>query len=634
MLRKQLKLAGALEKKSQWQQAAEIYQSVLSSAPREPTALSRLATLCSRAGKGQVATSLFQRLSTVRELDPDELASFARALLDCGHKQMAARLLQQSLLRNSGNADAWYQLGRLLAGNHDYEKAAGCFQRASFLRPDDIISAEALAQCLLKSGHYALARPVVEKLYTKNPDSEKLALSYAQLLYYTGRLKQAISLLLVVIEKRQSLQPLLWLAMCYMQVGDKASFDDVEWKILNASEKLSDEQCQELKLWKSRCYMQIGEKQSALRLINEVLDAQPDNAAAWQYLVDTMPSGIDEDRLSILQKVINNESDPVKKGGLYFALGRIYENDSDKAKEVQAYEKANLAIAPHRHHYHESLRQSAEELIQYFSKQKIEELSKGGDQNFRPIFILSMPRSGTTLLEQVLGSHSGIATAGESTIMDYVLDQRKQSLCMETRREYLTSLTADEVATLAADFRAMISAVADTDSPFIVEKGMNNIRDAGLLAAMYPGAVFIILERHPMDVGWGCFKQNFSYQNFSYSYEGIASEFSRFLLLRDHWLESLPSMPITVRYEDMVLDLRGTVKPLIEACGLSWEEDCLTFERRKTSVATASMHQVRRGLYSDSLSRWKSYGDLMAPMYRALAGRGVFEKTEYEEPAL
>jgi len=324
----------------------------------------------------------------------------------------------------------------------------------------------------------------------------------------------------------------------------------------------------------------------------------------------------------------------MRLGGLYFALGRIYENASDKEKEVAAYEKANEVIAPRRHHYGKALEESTAELIDYFSLQRIKTLSTGGNRTFRPILVLSMPRSGTTLLEQVLGSHSEIATAGESTVMDYVLDQRKQSLAFGTRREYLQALTADEVALLAEEFRAMISAVADSDSPVIVEKGMNNVRDAGLLAAMFPEATFIILERHPMDVGWGCFKQNFSYQNFSYSYEGIASEFSRFFALKKHWLENLPKKPFVVRYEDMVLDLRGTVKPLVESCGLVWEEGCLEFQQRRVAVATASMNQVRKGLYSDSLNRWKSYGDLMGPLYSALASKGVFNETDYEEPAL
>ncbi|WP_300354403.1 tetratricopeptide repeat-containing sulfotransferase family protein [Alcanivorax sp.] len=634
MLRKQLKLAQALEKKSQWQKAAEVYQSILSSSPSDPTALSRLATLCSRAGENRISATLFQRLSTVRKLESGELAAFGRALLGCGNKKMAAQLLQQSLLQNSMQADAWYQLGRLLAESKDFERAAGCFQRVTSLTPNDSMAAEALAQCLLKSGHYALARPVVEKLYSLDPDNSKLALAYAQLLYHTGRLQQAISQLSVIVERDSSLKPLLWLAMSYMQIGDKASFDAIESEILTFPEKLTSEQKQELKLWKSRCYMQIGEKESAISMIYEVLDAQPSNATAWQYLADAMPSGIDEGRLSMLHESIEKESDSMRLGGLYFALGCIYENCSDKTKEVEAYEKGNKAIAPQRHHYDEALRESAAELIDYFSLQQIKTLSAAGDRTFRPIFILSMPRSGTTLLEQVLGTHSGIAAAGESTVMDYVLDQRKQSLGLESRREYLKALSIDEIGLLAAEFRVMISKVAESDSPVIVEKGMNNVRDAGLLAAMFPEATFIILERHPMDVGWGCFKQNFSYQNFSYSYDGIASEFSRFFALKKHWLEHLPKKPFAVRYEDMVLDLRGTVKPIIESCGLDWEEGCLEFQQRRVAVATASMNQVRKGLYSDSLNRWKNYGDLMGPLYSALASKGVFNETDYEEPAL
>ncbi|MGJ3256805.1 MAG: tetratricopeptide repeat-containing sulfotransferase family protein [Alcanivorax sp.] len=634
MLRKQLKLAQTLEKKSQWQKAAEVYQLILSSSPSEPTALSRLGVLCSRAEKNETSVTLFQRLSAVRKLDSGELAAFGRALLGCGKKQIAARILQQSLLQNSSQADAWYQLGLLLADNGDFEKAAGCFQRVTILNPNDSMAAEALAQCLLKSGHYSLARPVVEKLYSLNPGNQKLALSYAQLLYHTGRLQQAISQLSAIAEKSASLKPLLWLAMSYMQVGDKSSFDAIESKILNAQETLSPEQSQELRLWKSRCYMQVGKKEYAVSIIRGVLDEQPGNASAWQYLADAMPSGIDESQLSRLRESISNESDPLRLGGLYFALGRIYENGSDKKKEVAAYEKGNEAIAPHRHHYSEALEESAAELIENFSLQQIKALSAGGDRTFRPILILSMPRSGTTLLEQVLGSHSGVATAGESTVMDYVLDQRKQFLAFETRREYLQALSAEEVALLAKEFRVMISAVAESDSPVIVEKGMNNVRDAGLLAAMFPEATFIVLERHPMDVGWGCFKQNFTYQNFSYTYDGIASEFSRFLALKKHWLESLPKRPFVVRYEDMVLDLRETVKPLIESCGLAWEEGCLEFLQRQVAVATASMNQVRRGLYSDSLNRWKSYGALMRPLYKALASKGVFEVSDYENPAL
>jgi hypothetical protein len=158
---------------------------------------------------------------------------------------------------------------------------------------------------------------------------------------------------------------------------------------------------------------------------------------------------------------------------------------------------------------------------------------------------------------------------------------------------------------------------------FIAEKGMNNTRDAGLLAAMFPNASFVYIKRHPLDIAWGCFKQNFSTQNFSFSYEGIARQFANFRGMVQFWRTELPQGLYELSYEGLVGDMQATVEGLLAHVGLPWNDACLAFDKRKKEVVTASMNQIRQGLFTSAVGRWEKYGDLLLPLKRELEKAGV-----------
>ena len=232
-----------------------------------------------------------------------------------------------------------------------------------------------------------------------------------------------------------------------------------------------------------------------------------------------------------------------------------------------------------------------------------------------------MPRSGSTLVEQVLSSHPDVAAAGEAP----ALPQAIGGFIRDPRFRVREAAGLDDASLVALGERycGALRKLAP-QAPVLVDKFLTNFLQVGLLRRAVPNARFIHVRRAPMDNGFGIFRTLFTSQiPYAYDLKEIADAYAQTHRLCDHWESVAPDTLLQVDYEDLVRDLEGTARRLLDFVGLPWDDACLSFHETERPVMTASATQVRQPLYSSSIERWRRYEAHLAPLARAFAAHGI-----------
>jgi hypothetical protein len=250
-----------------------------------------------------------------------------------------------------------------------------------------------------------------------------------------------------------------------------------------------------------------------------------------------------------------------------------------------------------------------------------ERFAGSGNPARDPIFIIGLPRSGSTLLEQILASHSMVEGTSElADIQRIVLELSGREMTDEESRypAILPDLSPDDLRRFGDQYLADTQ-VYRSGKPIFIDKMPNNFRHVGLIHLILPNARIIDARREPMACCFSNFKQLFaSGQEFTYSLEDIARYYRTYVEVMDHWDYVLPGRVLRVQHEDVVADLEGNVRRILDHCGLPFEQGCLEFHKTERSIRTASSEQVRRPIFREGLDQWKHYEPWLEPLRTAL----------------
>jgi len=370
----------------------------------------------------------------------------------------------------------------------------------------------------------------------------------------------------------------------------------------------------------------LAEAEAALR---EALRLQPQFAIPHARLATLLRAKLPAADLAALEERLRDEALPAgPRARLLFGLAHVMDARGDFQRAGEALREANaLSIetnAKCREYSPLDHEQFTDMIVHEFQPALFARLQGLGSASRRPVFVIGLPRSGTTLTEQILASHPDIHGAGELRFSRQSFES--MPTVMEraaSPRECLAHLDATNVRTLAEEHLLKLATI-NSEAPLIVDKMPDNYLYLGFLSVLFPRATFIHCRRDLRDIAVSCWMTDFRNIRWANSTDHVLSRFTQYRRVMDHWRATLPHTIHDVDYEDMVDDVEGVARRLIAACGLAWDPACLEFYRHKRPIRTASVTQVRQPVYKQSVARWRNYepflGDLFAQLERLAPG--------------
>ena len=311
----------------------------------------------------------------------------------------------------------------------------------------------------------------------------------------------------------------------------------------------------------------------------------------------------------------------VDRQHLCFALGKAFEDRGDYAESWRYYSQGNALKRSESRYRAEIIETNTRQQIEVCTREFFASRKGVGDRRPDPIFIVGLPRAGSTLIEQILASHSrvdGTHELGEIPRMVLDLQGRQPDLDNPRYPGVLAELTP-------ADFRRLGEKYLDDtriyrgNKPYFIDKMPNNFRHIGLIHLILPNAKIIDVRRKPIACCFSSLKQLFATgQEFTYSVEDIARYYRTYLDVMQHWDEVLPGRVLRVQHEDVVADLESNVRRILDFCGLAFEPSCLEFHKTARSVRTASSEQVRQPIFRNGIDQWTKYEPWLGPLKEAL----------------
>jgi len=576
----------------------------------------------------------------VLELEPNHAAAL-HALGQIGYltgdPKQAIVFLQRATECEPDNADFWNDLGVVYCKAEAFPEAAAACEEALRLRPDFAEALSNLGFALLNQGKHDLAVAVLEEAVRLRPD---LADAYGNLgtaLKCLDRPEEAVAALDQAIRLNPNNVHAANIAGMIVQR---------EGNLLRAMEyyrytlRVQPDYADALNNLAS-VYKEQGALDEAVGHFRETLRIQPGHVVAYSNLSELAAEGKyhfpPEDLAWMRTYVATEHFPPLLRSVIEIALGAVLDAQGDYDEAFCHYAQAavlrrgwlhanNRAFDAHSH------RAFVNQVITTFDGAYFQQVQAWGTDTELPIFILGMPRSGTTLVEHILASHPAVFGAGELGDFPRIMAQLTGTVGNTDLARPVPFPHWDAAHDVATGYLQRITQLAKGAARATI-KTPEHFVYLGLLATLYPRARVIYCRRDPRDVCLSCYFHNFQGVDYSWSLEEIAIYYRQYERLMAHWADVLPIPIHEVHYEDLIADQEDITRSLLAYCGLDWDERCLTFYKTQRAVQTASTIQVRKPLSRKSIGRWKNYRFHLASLFAALAVAKEEETGTNRQPA-
>ena len=564
--------------------AIDVFKKAIKLKPDLSEAYAELGAALRLRGDFDEGASYCRHAISLKPSNATALYNLALILSAKGNTSEAMLLLQQAISVNPKYADAHLQFGQMLRACKRLDEAIVHFRRAIALRPIDAIAWNALGGAVMTrlGAHYSLGEP--EKCYREairlQPAVPEFYLNLGVLLREQGRHTEALELFRKAVEVRP----------------------DYEAAIAGVAQVLEH----------------LGDFDGAYAAIQPLLKrGTEESSVALAYSSVARHLNQCAESAALLEKIVLLPKPARESSSMHFALGKLYDAMKEYDKSF-SHTKAAHEVEP-AHYDPEINRRKFDEIIEVFSAENFARWPRAANKSQLPVFIVGMPRSGTSLVEQILASHPQVHGAGElehvhgmtATLATMLGNKIAYPQCLtEVKRKHL-----DEIA---QRHLAMLSKLSKTAAR-VTDKMPHNFIELGLINLLFPEARIIHCKRDPVDTCFSIYGLPF---NDSHPYAGnlehLGSYYLQYLRLMEHW-KSVLSVPILeVQYEGLVADQEGISRQMIEFCGLHWDERCLNFHKADRVVTTHSYDQVRRPIYKQSVARWKNYERHLGPLIEVL----------------
>lgn len=491
-----------------------------------------------------------------------------------------------------------------------FDQAIQLYQQLLQQNPTDLQAGISLSNVYLRLLRLEEAQQLSAKILDANPASMPIRIVLAKVSFYLGNIEQLYSVLDQGYEIAQDEHDLVMLGSCSKDLGlmeqAKACFMkvlDINPQNFSANDSLGV------------VYSTLGDKQASISHYKKALALNPLAFGALYNICKQKQ--FTEKNEEVEQLVLMNDREdipPVGKILLAYSLGKIHEDLSDYEQAFEYFCQAN-EVQSRVHPYDQ--RKELEKLEHYKSvfNQATQPLPQANE--IVPIFIVGMPRSATTLAEQILSSHSQVFGAGEQPGIDSIIHQLT-SLTQKPNLLGLGDVDTDTLNSMRNRYLAQISMFSSGEK-YIIDKLPYNFQNIGLIKTLFSNAIIIHCQRDAMDTCWSIFKHSLDGNHYySHSLESLGYFYQLYQKYMAHWENIYPGEILSFVYEDLIEDSESYIKQFINDCGIEFEHACLDFHNSSRVVRTASLDQVRQPIYKSSKGVWKNYEKQLQPLLSAL----------------
>ena len=550
--------------------------------PALPASWSMLESLYRMTGQAANAATAAAHTATLKRLPADVVT--ATALFSDGDLAAAERVIRAFLLQHGHDVEAMRLLARIAIAREALDDAQLLLESVLELAPDYRAARFDYAQLLVDRHLYRQAQEQADRLLTEDPTERSYRVLQAMTFVGLGQQERAIEV--------------------YRQLLPGAT------------------QPAELHLSIAHALKTLGHREEAIAEYRTAAAARPGYGDAYWSLANLKTYRFEQDELARMQAAEAAATVSADdRAHLCFALGKALEDREQFASSFEYYARGNALKRAQSRYRPELIELNTRLQREVCTRELFARHTGGGAAARDPIFVVGLPRSGSTLVEQILASHSAVEGTQElADVPRLVAGLQGRDWDPEDPHypAVLAQLGAGEFRRLGGQYLSD-TRIYRTGRAHFIDKMPNNFRHVGLIHLMLPQARIIDVRREPMACCFGNLKQLFAKgQEFSYSIEDIARYYRTYLELMRHWDTVLPGRVLRVHYEDLVDDLEGGVRRLLQHCELEFEPACVEFHRTERSVRTASSEQVRQPLYREGLDQWRRYEPWLTPLREAL----------------
>jgi len=584
-------LGSALALQGRHSEAVPCFEQAIRLEPQLPQAHKKLGEALAALGRGREADESFEEFF---DRDPAR-GKVALALdhLQAGRKEEALDTLRTALRENADNVDALRLLAQLYwKDKKQLSDAEALLRRTTKLAPGHTMAWTMLGGILLESNRHAEALACYEAALRADPASAVAWSGIGIAHSHAGDVEKAVE----AFERAITLRP-----------G-------------NANVQLSY----------GHALKTRGDQPAALRAYRAAIAAKPDFGEVYWSMANLKVFRFEDDEVQAMeQQVARDDLSQSAETHFRFALAKAYEDRGDYDRAWHFYETGNQRQRGTVFHDPVAMEVRHEQIEAVFTPALFEKFSGQGHDSPAPIFIVGLPRSGSTLVEQILASHSQVeGTAELPTLVRLAFSIGRYRPDKKGYPESVAELRGRDLKAYGRQYIEESAAFRSTDRPFFTDKTPNNFSHVGLIQLILPNAKVINARRHPFDSCLGGFKQLFAKgQHFTYDMAELAAYYRQYHATMQYWHRVLPGKVLDVHYEETVSDLETQVRRILAHCGLPFEEACLRFHENRRAVKTASSEQVRQPIYKDALGYWRRYEKHLA-LWQEMLGDIVEELPE------
>lgn len=524
------------------------------------------------------------QLAYLKKLPPALLA--VTELMHEGKLLKAEQICRHFLQNNNRHVDGMCMLAEIGIELKIYDDAEFLLASAIELDPTHINARSLYLNLLNRLGKFKIAEQQVEKLLAVQPENLSFKVAKASALSGLGKIEQAIMLFEEAVASNNQIPGF------HLQLGHALKTK--------------------------------GDIDKAIACYQKAYQLNPSYGDAFWSLANTKTYRFSDEEIAQMQSQQNNETlSLTDKVQLHFATGKAFEDKKDYDKAFQAYQKGNALQQAHNGFKISKIEQQVNEQIKYCTRELFENRGHLGLSVPDPIFIVGLPRAGSTLLEQILASHSQVdGTMELHNILGLASRLRgRGNSDSEVEAQYpqnLAEINPDYFKRFGQQFIDETQVYREI-APLFIDKMPNNFLHIGLIKLILPNAKIIDARRSPMACCFSGFKQLFAEgQDFSYNLEDIGRYYQAYLKLMAHWQTVLPGFVLTVNHEDVVDDLETQVRRMLDFIGLEFEQPCVDFHKTKRNIKTPSSEQVRQPIYKSATEQWRNFEQHLTPLKKVL----------------